>query len=86
VSETTPETTTDPTSDTKLNRSHLGVRVSYVMTSVGCFFVTLVALGTWPEISQPEVWSTLQWVLGGIGVAVAGDTYRPSGQKASASA
>lgn len=32
-------------------------------------------------LDQDMVWSALQWLIGVIGLAVAGDTARPSGEK-----
>lgn len=32
-------------------------------------------------LDQEQVWSSLQWLIGAIGVAVLGDTARPSGKK-----
>ena len=33
-------------------------------------------------LNQEQLWAALQWLIGAIGVAVAGDTARPNGQKA----
>ena len=31
-------------------------------------------------LDQPEAWSSLEWLIGTIAVAVLGDTLRPSGR------
>ena len=35
-------------------------------------------------LDQEMAWSALQWIVGAIGVAIAGDTARPSGKKQAA--
>lgn len=68
-----------------LNRgSILPVRVGYVLLCVACYFATLLVLAHWPSLDQAGVWSTLEWLIGAVGIAVAGDSIRPSGQRASA--
>jgi hypothetical protein len=67
-----------------LPRSVLGVRVGYVLLCVASYFGTLLVLAHWPALDQAGTMSSLQWLVGAIGVAVAGDSLRPSGQRASA--
>lgn len=67
----------------------------FVITNYGTWIPTdpeliasMMTAGFKPEpvvvLDQEQVWSTLQWLIGAIGVAVAGDTARPSGMKAGA--
>ena len=63
----------------------------YVITNYGTSFPdpetikALAAAGATIEptvvLDQEQVWSSLQWLIGAIGVAVVGDTARPSGKK-----
>ena len=62
----------------------MGVRVTFVAVAIGCYFATLAALAFAPALEQSGTWSALEWLVGVIGVAVAGDTIRPSGQTGAA--
>ena len=66
-----------------LNRP-IGIRVSFVAVAIACYFATLAALAYAPSLEQTGTWSALEWLIGVIGVAVAGDTVRPSGQRLAA--
>lgn len=66
-----------------LNRP-LAMRASFVVLAVACYFATLGLLAAFPALDQPNTMSSLQWLVGVIGVAVAGDTLRPSGKAMSA--
>jgi hypothetical protein len=69
--------------DLNLNRS-VAVRVSFVALAIACYFATLGICASFPTVDQPNTMATLQWLVGVIGVAIAGDTIRPSGQRVSA--
>ncbi len=66
-----------------LNRT-IPIRVGFVALAVLCYFATLLILAQFPTLEQAGTWSALQWLIGVLGVGVAGDTVRPSGQRASA--
>jgi len=74
----------DLTPSEKLERKWIGVRVGLSITAVFCFFMTLFALGTFPDLSQAETLEALEWLVGFLGVVAIGDTVRPSGQKGAA--
>lgn len=66
-----------------LNRP-IGVRISFVAVAIACYFATLAALAFAPTLEQAGTWSALEWLIGVIGIGVAGDTIRPSGQRMAA--
>ncbi len=67
-----------------IDRKWVGTRVGFVAVGVVCYFGTLGALATYPDLAQPEAWGALEWFLGVVGLAILGDTARPSGMKAGA--
>lgn len=67
-----------------MKRPKFGVRTAYVAVVVAVWFGTLGVLALSPSMDSGPVLSALQWVVGVLGVAVAGDSFRPSGQAASA--
>jgi hypothetical protein len=61
----------------------------YVITSFGTQLPSpeMVAAGALDPIvalDQDQTWTALEWLLGVLGVAIAGDTARPSGMKGAA--
>lgn len=68
----------------RIERKYIGTRVGFTLVAVSSYGFTLVALAWWPELSQPETWEALEWVVGMLGVAIIGDTARPSGMKGAA--
>ena len=65
-------------------RRVVGVRVFFVLVAILCYFVTMYALANYEVLDQVEAWSTMEWVIGVIGTAILGDTFRPSGASDSA--
>jgi hypothetical protein len=61
-----------------------GMRARMVCAAILCFFGTMTMCAWYPELDQEQAWGALKWLIGTIGVGVAGDTARPSGQKGSA--
>lgn len=58
----------------------VGVRTAYVVVAALVWFGTLFALSQWPDLEEGPVLDALEWLLGVLGLAVGGDTVRPSGQ------
>lgn len=98
-----PKAVLQELSKDKLERKYMGMRASYVLTIVVCYFGTLAVITQWGTViptkemvevlgsadpvvvlDQEMVWSALQWLIGAVGLAVAGDTARPSGSKQAA--
>lgn len=66
-------------SELKLDRS-MPVRVTLSILAVGCFAMTMLCIGKW-GLPATETYDALFGLLTVLGVAVGGDTIRPSGQK-----
>lgn len=62
----------------------VGVRTAYVAVAVAVWFGTLFALSRWPTLDSGQVLDALEWLLGVLGIAVSGDTLRPSGRASAA--
>lgn len=68
---------------TKAEARMIGSRVAIVVVCVGCYFGTMLSLATYPDLSQPEAWSALQWLIGFLGTTVLSLTARGSDAAAS---
>ncbi len=73
-----------PADPDTIDRKWVGTRVGFVGVGVVCYFGTLWGLATFPDLSQPEAWAALEWLLGMLGAAICGDTVRPSGMRQAA--
>lgn len=62
----------------KLNRK-APVRISLVVLTVALYLVTLYIVAVSVDLDQVQVFDLLKWIIGVIGAAIAGDTWRPSG-------
>lgn len=67
-----------------LQRSVMGVRVGFTLVAVLCYFGTLTLLASFPALDQGQAFDALEWLVMAIGVAIVGDTVRPSGKSVSA--
>jgi hypothetical protein len=65
----------------KIERKYIGTRVGFTLAAIACYFGTLGSIEADPELNNPEVWSTLRWLIGTLSLAIIGDTARPSGMK-----
>ena len=61
---------------------YIGTRMLLIVVAVGCYFGTLYVLANEATLSQPEVWSTFQWLIGLLATTVVGVTARPSDKPA----
>lgn len=68
----------------RIGRKYIGTRVSFSLAAIVCYAGTLAALAFAPDLSQPEAWAALEWLVGMLAVAIIGDTARPSGMKGAA--
>jgi low affinity Fe/Cu permease len=67
-----------------LQRQFVGVRVSFVIAAVACYFGAMLVCAKFPGLSQEVVFSAFEKLIVAIGVAVVGDTVRPSGSSTTA--
>lgn len=63
-----------------LPRGLIGVRAGFVAVAVVCYFGSVLLCGLYDTLDQPTIFDALEKLLMAIGVAVVGDTVRPSGK------
>ena len=62
-----------------IQRSFIGVRIGFVIVAVACYFGSLALCAAFDSLDQTLVLGALEKLIMAIGLAVVGDTLRPSG-------